>query len=261
MSTDDERLATRVRALYHLDDTERLDRLQEWLSADHPPNLERERDARLAWMFLVTLWGLRSAPDDLRAALDPVWQSPPLLDELRQTIAILRARVARVSVPLPDPDVPLHLGGTYARDEILAGFGRLEPGARYSHQAGPWWHEPAHTAVLFITLRKNERDYSPQTLYRDFALSRDLFHWETQHSTTVTSAQGQRYIHQRTNGVRVLLAVREAKLDAWGATAPYLLLGPADYASHEGERPIAITWRLQNPIPADIFETFTVAVA
>ena len=98
-------------------------------------------------------------------------------------------------------------------------------------------------------------------MYRDFALSRDLFHWETQHSTTVASPQGQRYIHQRTNGVRVLLAVREAKLNAWGATAPYLLLGPADYVSHEGERPIAITWRLQNPIPADIFETFTLAVA
>ena len=120
---------------------------------------------------------------------------------------------------------------------------------------------PRETAVLFITLRKNEKDYSPQTLYRDFALSRDLFHWETQHSTTVSSAQGQRYIHQRTNGVRILLAVREAKLNAWGATAPYLLLGPADYVSHEGERPIAITWRLQNPIPADIFETFTLAVA
>jgi hypothetical protein len=42
---------------------------------------------------------------------------------------------------------------------------------------------------------------------------------------------------------------------------PYVLLGPADYVSHEGERPIAITWRLQNPIPADLFEQFKVAAA
>ena len=129
-----------------------------------PPGLENERDGRLAWMFLVTLWGLRAAPDDLSASLDPVWRSPALLEELRETVAILRARVGRVTVPLPDADVPLHLGGTYGRDEILAAFGRLRPGARYSHQAGPWWHEPAQTAVLFITLRKNEKDYSPQTL-------------------------------------------------------------------------------------------------
>ncbi len=88
-----------------------------------------------------------------------------------------------------------------------------------------------------------------------------MFHWETQHLTTASSAQGQRYIHQRTNGVRILLAVREAKLNAWGATAPYLLLGPADYVSHVGERPIAITWKLQHPIPADIFEMFALAVA
>jgi hypothetical protein len=98
-------------------------------------------------------------------------------------------------------------------------------------------------------------------MYRDFVLRRDFFHWETQHSTTVSSAQGPRYLQQRTNGVRILLAVREAKLDGWGATAPYLLLGPADYISHEGERPIAITWRLRNAIPADIFDTFTLAVA
>ncbi len=261
IEADEESLAARVRSLYHLDDTERLDRLQEWLGRPEPPALETERDRRSAWMFLVTLWGLRAAPDNLAAALDPVWRSPTLLDELRETIAILRSRVGRVTVPLPDLDVPLHLGGTYARDEILAAFGRLEPGARYSHQAGPWWHEPAQTSVLFITLRKNEKDYSPQTLYRDFALSRDLFHWETQHSTTVSSPQGQRYLYQRTNGARVLLAVREARLNAWGATAPYLLLGPADYVSHEGERPIAITWKLQNPIPADIFETFALAVA
>ena len=261
IGADEESLTARVRGLYHLDDTERLDQLQEWLARPEPPALENGRDRRLAWMFLVTLWGLRAAPDNLAAALDPVWRSPCAprrTSRDRRNLALARkpgdgAVAGPRRAVAPRRDLP--------RDEILAAFGRLQPGERYSHQAGPWWHEPAQTAVLFITLRKNEKDYSPQTLYRDFALSRDLFHWETQHSTTVSSAQGQRYIHQRTNGVRILLAVREAKLDAWGSTAPYLLLGPADYVSHVGERPIAITWKLQNPIPADIFETFALAVA
>jgi hypothetical protein len=69
------------------------------------------------------------------------------------------------------------------------------------------------------------------------------------------------YIKQRTNGVRILLAVRDTRQDAWGATKPYVLLGPANYVSHEGERPIALTWRLQTPIPAEVFERFKVAAA
>jgi hypothetical protein len=68
-------------------------------------------------------------------------------------------------------------------------------------------------------------------------------------------------VNQRSNGVRVLLAVRATKTDPWGSTRPYTLLGPAEYVQHEGERPIAITWRLRNPIPADLYEEFKVAAA
>ena len=144
---------------------------------------------------------------------------------------------------------------------MLAAFGELRPGRYFSHQAGPWWHEPTETDVLFITLRKTEKDYSPETMYRDFAISPELFHWESQNKTGVASAAGQRYLNQRTNGARILLAVREEKQDPWGATMPYVLLGPADFVSHQGERPIAITWRLRRPIPAEVFERFKVAAA
>jgi hypothetical protein len=36
-------------------------------------------------------------------------------------------------------------------------------------------------------------------------------------------------------------------------------LGPATYVSHEGERPIAITWRLDHRLPADLFTQFAAA--
>jgi hypothetical protein len=212
-------------------------------------------------MFLVMLWGLKGAPETMGAAWEGLWACPALRDELQQVLALARDRIARPSLPLPDPYVPLRLHATYARDEILAGFGRLTPGERYSHQAGPWWHEPAKTEVLFITLQKTEREYSPSTLYRDYAISRELFHWESQNMTRRDSPSGRRYLEQRDNGVRILLAVRASKRDPWGATRPYTLLGPADIVSHEGERPIAITWRLQNPIPADLYEEFKVSAA
>ncbi len=258
---DEKRLQRGVRRLLHLDDTERLDRLGAWLSGSVPPVPASERDRRLAWMFLVTLWSVKGAPDSADAAWAGLWSSPAVRDELREVLPLLRERIARPSIALPDADVPLRLHATYARDEILAAFGRLTPGERYSHQAGPWWHEPAQTEVLFITLQKTAKHYSPTTLYRDYAISRDLFHWESQNSTRVDSTAGRRYLGQRSNGVRILLAVRASRTDPWGSTRPYTLLGPADYVSHQGERPIAITWRLRNPIPADLYEEFKVAAA
>ncbi len=42
---------------------------------------------------------------------------------------------------------------------------------------------------------------------------------------------------------------------------PYTLLGPAHYVGHTGDRPIAITWRLANPIPADLYEDVKAAAA
>lgn len=177
----------------------------------------------------------------------------------RDTLPILRDRITRVATPLPDDDVPLAIGATYARDEILAAFGRLVPGVRYSHQAGPWFDQPSNTEVLFITLRKTERDYSPETMYRDYAISPELFHCDSPHMTKRNSRPGQRWLNQRSNGLRVLLAVREHKLDPWGATAPYALLGPADFVQSQGEQPIAITWGLRAAIPADLCERFCAA--
>jgi hypothetical protein len=40
-----------------------------------------------------------------------------------------------------------------------------------------------------------------------------------------------------------------------------LFLGPASYVSHVGETPMAVTWRLRNPLPGDVFQAFAAAVA
>lgn len=41
----------------------------------------------------------------------------------------------------------------------------------------------------------------------------------------------------------------------------FWLLGPANYVSHEGERPMAITWRLAHELPGDLFARFGAAVS
>jgi hypothetical protein len=43
-------------------------------------------------------------------------------------------------------------------------------------------------------------------------------------------------------------------------TLPFLCLGLADYVSHEGERPMAIRWRLQRAIPGAFVPGLALAV-
>ena len=46
-----------------------------------------------------------------------------------------------------------------------------------------------------------------------------------------------------------MLFVREENKRG-GVTLAFLCLGFADYVSHQGERPMAIRWRLEREIPA-----------
>ena len=105
--------------------------------------------------------------------------------------------------------------------------------------------------LFFVTLNKTESDYSPTTMYEDYAISDELFHWQSQSTTSASSKTGQRYIHHAEQFHSILLFVR----DDWshdGLTLPYTFLGPVDYVSHQGSRPISIIWRLRHELPAKL---------
>ena len=150
--------------------------------------------------------------------------------------------------------MPLRVHGRYSRAEVLAAFAIHDGrGAPRSHREGVLWHQASATDLLFITLRKSEALFSPSTRYRDLALGPTLFHWESQSTTTAASPTGQRYIHHAARGSRVLLFVREQRKQdgrPGGPTEPFVCLGFATYEGHEGERPMAIRWRLERQIPA-----------
>ena len=154
--------------------------------------------------------------------------------------------------------VPLRVHGRYSRAEVMAAFSVLDKardpgGVPRNHREGVLWHEPSQCDLLFVTLNKSEALFSPTARYRDLALGPSLFHWESQSVTTAASPTGQRYIHHEARGSRVLLFVREHRREggrSGGVTEPFRCLGFARYEGHEGERPMAIRWRLEVPIPA-----------
>lgn len=194
----------------------------------------------------------------------PLWQHPAIRQELVEILAILEDRAAHVATPLEQTlgwkaPVPLSIHSRYRRDDILAAFGIMTPERPHAIREGVKFEPVTRSDLFFVTLEKADKHYSPTTRYRDYALSPKLFHWESQSTTSVASPTAQRYVNHREQGTHILFFVRETKWDG-SQTLPYVFLGPADYVSHSGERPIAITWRLRIPMPAELFQQAKVAV-
>jgi hypothetical protein len=105
-------------------------------------------------------------------------------------------------------------------------------------------------------MNKSGERFSPTTRYRDYAISQDLFHWESQSLTRADSETGLRYRNHEAIGSTVLPFVRLTTDDR-----AFWLLGPARYVRHEGERPMAITWKLAEPLPGDLFAAMAAAIA
>ena len=110
--------------------------------------------------------------------------------------------------------------------------------------------------VFLITLHKTEKRFSPTTRYRDYAISRELLHWESQSSTGSASRMGQRYQQHVQQGSGVMIFARMEATDR-----AYHFLGPATYVGHQGEKPMQVTWRLSHPLPGDLFTQYRSAVA
>ena len=123
-------------------------------------------------------------------------------------------------------------------------------------QSGVYWAPEASADLFAFTLDKTSGQFSATTRYRDYAISRELVHWESQSVTKADSETGQRYQHHVRTGTSIMLFAR-LRADA----RAFWFLGPATYVKHEGEAPMAITWRLKHALPGDVFEQFAAAVA
>jgi len=249
-----------VSRMLHCDSMEQLDYTSALLACEAPPGYGRgERERRLQAMLHFSLWAGEEATRPVSSQLESLWKEPGALEELRELMPILKDRVDHQDHSLVEhPDVPLRVHCHYTLAEILAGFGVMTPDRPHRIREGVYYHEPSGCDLFFVTIRKNERDYSPSTLYRDYALSLDRFHWESQSTTRADSPTGSRY-QSHSGKTHALFFVRESTKDDRGNTRPYLFLGPAYYLSHEGERPMAITWKLKFAIPVQFYRGMRLA--
>jgi superfamily II DNA or RNA helicase/HKD family nuclease len=249
-----------VGRLLHVDDAERLDAALEMLSDPRAPNPDAlpERNRRLLHMLVASLADRALTKDaTLADAVELLWAHPNVTAELTELFAVLRERIDHLHRPLGTyPDCPLQVHARYSRIEIMAGLGEAPRAKVAPWQTGVHQARAVDAELLAVTLDKSGGGFSPSTRYRDYAISRTLFHWESQSSTRADSATGLRYRNHERDGRSILMFAR-LRPDH----RAFWFLGPATYRSHVGERPMAITWELAHPLPGDLYQSIAAAVA
>ncbi len=179
---------------------------------------------------------------------------PELQDEVDELLAYQRGVIDHAAptwqAPYPHP---LELHCAYGRDQILSALGVNRFGYKAPVREGVYWHEALRSEILFVTFQKSEKRYSPTTMYHDYAISEDLFHWQSQNSASEHTSKGKRYINQKAEKTTILLFARDHDKNQYG-TEPYVFLGPVTYVSHTGGKPMNILWRLLVPCPAFLWQ-------
>ena len=203
-------------------------------------------------MLLAIVVGDEQAEDVDKSEAE-LRRHPAMVAELIELLEYLAQRTTHSTIQwLHRSRLPLRVHGTYRLQEIMAAFSAFtNKGRLYVPREGVYFNEESRCNLLFVTLQKDEEDYSPTTMYADYALGPDRFHWQSQSGTRPTDKKGRRHLRHAAENITPLLFVREHQKDDRGQRAPYTVLGPVRLISAAGEKPMNIEWSLEIPMPAE----------
>ena len=255
VESDEERITKGLRRIQHTGDVDQIRYLLTMLN----PEMDIPDDAHLdivqlrhLLMMNFSIYGRNTGLNSVAQGITRLGNNPVLRNEL---IELLNYRLTRIGstpqkVKLPFP-CAMMLHAQYTRDEILAALGHWTLNDQREMREGVLHLPDIKTDIFLVTLNKTDADYSPTTMYEDYAISDTLFHWQSQNQISDSSPTGRRYIEHADRGQTIMLFVREQK-SINGLSTPFYFLGPADYVSHSGNRPISFTWKLRYPMPASL---------
>jgi superfamily II DNA or RNA helicase len=249
-------LKTGLRQLAISTDTNILDALFRRLEAAADASWESEGEddhIRLQLAYSV-LWGSQRPANGHFNVLDEFTRTHYGLSlDVRDVVSFRRRGIVPASeIFFRDRTGLLELHATYTREQILLALGRGSLEAPFSHREGVLHLPERRMDVFFVTIDKAETEFSPTTMYEDYAISDRLFHWQSQSTVGPNSATGQRYINHHKHDYQPMLFLRPSKRTPTGLTAPFFFCGPLRYDRHEGGHPMSIIWRLDHSLPARV---------
>jgi len=244
----------------HIDSISRLKWSKDFFSNSVAPLSKRLKRKELAYLRMwAANFGDETEISQLDNLIQRFWSYPELVNEYCELMEYLLNEVTHRTKLWENPhDVFLELHARYSRDEIMAAFNDIRNGKLYLPREGVFFHKETKCNLLFVTLNKSEKDYSPSTMYRDYAISDTLFHWQTQSNTKPTTTKGIRHLEHKEKGITPLLFIRNQKKDERRETEPYFFVGPVELNKWEGSQPMDIVWKVEEPLPADIYRATSV---
>lgn len=209
-----------------------------------------EEEKTMLLMLHYDVWQVAGEFDSLEDSLRAIGINKVLVDEMIEVLEILIDEISfkEIEIELPYKQ-PLKVHSRYTRDQILAAFGFSSFRKKYTSFEGVAENKAINTEILFIDLIKSEEDFSPTTMYNDYAVSETLFHWQSQNQTRSDLGKGLTYINHLDLEKKILLFVREKAKDEFGNTMGYVFIGEGNIQDYYGSKPMSINWELSEPIP------------
>jgi hypothetical protein len=252
---EEEYFGRRFSALLHSNDPAQID-LMARLARLPLDEIDRStNDAHRLQMLAYQVDGTASRVGTGRSFAERLKENPHSAAEIAELAQVLEGNA------LPQPTVlpelawsSLCLHGHYRLNEILTAVGFFTAERRPFFNTGVLRLNDRKVELMFVTLDKRS-GFHETIAYHDYAVSHELFHWQSQNSAAPTTRIGQQYIHsvgERPNGWRFQLFVRVDQ------ESPYLACGPVTFQESHGERPMNIIWKLEVPLPAAAFSQFSV---
>lgn len=245
------KLVKRLPSLFHIDSLKFIRFIISYLNNELIEELNNEEKLMLSMVY-YTFYSSEPKKEGFNSFDDGLSSIRNCESFKKEIIDILTYKLSNVDLMNIENDFsfpcPLDVHCSYSTAQILAAFGYFNEEKSPSFREGVKYFEEKKLDAFFITLNKSDKDFSPSTLYEDYAINESLFHWQSQSKTGEKSATGQRYINHRKTGNSIALFAREYKTSN-GYTSPFIFIGTCEYVKHSGEKPMSIVWRLKEEMP------------
>ena len=221
-----------------------------------------ETEKTMCLMLYYDVWQNPGQFTSLEESIRAIGDNPVLVEEIIELLEILVDKIDFLEKEIELPyEQPLKVHSRYTRDQILVAFGLSAFEFKSSNREGIANNANINTEILFVDLIKSESDFSPTTLYEDYAISDTLFHWQSQNASRPDTGRGLSYIQHEELGKIILLFVREQNKNEYKNTMSYVFIGKGRLTDYYGSKPMSITWELSESMPPYLWkETAKMAV-
>lgn len=211
-------------------------------------NTFSEYEKRCAVMFYYDLFDEAKKYGSIEEMFNDLATDKLFIHELKEVLTYL---CDRCSAPEKEDNSvykewnPLRLHGVYTKAQIQAALGLSTLERKSPCREGCERLKDIKLEAMYVDVIK-QREEGSMTAYKDYAMNRELFHWETQNRVREGSREAEAYRKGENN---MLLFVRQqAEHPDYKCRMGFVYLGQVTIKSIEGSKPMQIVWHLNTPM-------------